>query len=77
MTQSIIIYRNPAEAALWESGLMWPLMVAMCVSLVLAVVASTVWGMVFKRGSKLHDMQAGVCVAAALIGMLATLKVML
>ena len=26
--QSIIVYRNPAEAMLWESGMVWPLLVA-------------------------------------------------
>ena len=39
MTQSIIVYRNPAEAALWESGLVFPLIVA-CVLFVICVVIS-------------------------------------
>lgn len=27
--QSVIVYRNPAEAALWESGLIGPLMISL------------------------------------------------
>ena len=28
-TTSIIVYRNPAEAAFWESGMAWPLFVSL------------------------------------------------
>lgn len=28
-TQSIIVYRNPAEAHLWESGMVFPLMASL------------------------------------------------
>lgn len=31
----IIMYRNPAEAALWEGGMMWPVM------------SSAFWGFIF------------------------------
>ena len=34
MTQSIIVYRNPAEAALWESGIIVPLGGALIAGLV-------------------------------------------
>ena len=34
MTQSIIVYRNPAEAALWESGIIIPLGGALVAGLV-------------------------------------------
>lgn len=34
--QSIIVYRNPAEAMFWESGLSFPLMAAMVVGFVVA-----------------------------------------
>lgn len=34
--QSIIVYRNPAEAMFWESGMSFPLMVALFVGFVVA-----------------------------------------
>lgn len=34
MTQSIIVYRNPAEAAFWESGLAGPLFCGLAVFLI-------------------------------------------
>lgn len=37
MTESIIVYRNPAEAAFWESGMAFPLMVAMVNAVIAAV----------------------------------------
>ena len=40
--QSIIVYRNPAEAHLWESGLMFPIMVAMVISCIAAIVVGRV-----------------------------------
>lgn len=36
-TQSIIVYRNPLEAAFWESGLLFPLMCAMVAAAIAAV----------------------------------------
>lgn len=38
-TQSIIVYRNPAEAQFWESGMAFPLMVALFVGFVVALAA--------------------------------------
>lgn len=37
MTQSIIVYRNPAEAAFWESGMAFPLMVGIVLAVVLTI----------------------------------------
>ena len=36
-TQSIIVYRNPMEAAFWESGMAFPLMVGLVLSLAVAL----------------------------------------
>lgn len=33
-TQSIIVYRNPAEQALWESGAVFPVMIGCVVGMV-------------------------------------------
>lgn len=35
--QSIIVYRNPVEAQFWESGMSFPIMVAMVLSLLVAI----------------------------------------
>lgn len=37
----IIVYRNPAEAALWQSGIIFPLIVTMVVSVLVAL--GTAW----------------------------------
>lgn len=44
-TQSIIVYRNPLEAQIWESGIMFPIIVAM----VLTVVVSVSVAYIFKK----------------------------
>ena len=36
VTHSIIVYRNPAEAALWEGGMIFPLICGMFVSIILS-----------------------------------------
>lgn len=33
----IIVYRNPVEAAFWQSGLLFPLIVAMVVAVIVAL----------------------------------------
>lgn len=38
--QEVILYRNPFEYALWNSGLVFPLIVAMVVAVVVAFVIS-------------------------------------
>ena len=35
--QSIIVYRSPAEAHFWESGMAFPLMVSMVASLITTI----------------------------------------
>lgn len=43
-TQSIIVYRNPAEAHFWESGLAFPLMAAMIVAVGAAIITGKIVG---------------------------------
>jgi hypothetical protein len=42
-TQSIIVYRNPAEAALWESGAVFPIMCAMVASIIAVLAVNWVY----------------------------------
>lgn len=43
VTQSIIVYRNPLEAALWESNMIFPMIVAVFAALIVAVLMSTIF----------------------------------
>jgi hypothetical protein len=40
MVQSIIVYNSLAEAMLWESGMMFPLLVSLCVLFATVVVVN-------------------------------------
>lgn len=40
--KEIIVYRNPVEAAFWQSGLLFPLIVAMVVAGIVALVVGWV-----------------------------------
>ena len=42
MTQSIIVYRNPAEQAFWESGLIGPLLCGLLVFFVILMVGEKI-----------------------------------
>jgi len=42
-TTSIIVYRNPAEQAFWESGLLFPLICSLVVAMGVAYVLSLVY----------------------------------
>lgn len=68
MTQSIIVYRNPAEAAFWESGMAFPMMVGLGVGFV----AAKLYERVSPRGRRAGE----VAVAAAVIGVVGTMLLM-
>lgn len=68
MTQSIIVYRNPAEAAFWESGMAFPMMVGLGVGFV----AVKLYERVSPRGRRAGE----VAVAAAVIGVVGTMLLM-
>ena len=42
-TQSIIVYRNPVEAAFWESNMLFPMIIAIAAALIVAVSISTIF----------------------------------
>ena len=41
-TQSIIVYRNPVEAAFWESNMLFPMIVAIVAALIVCVSISAI-----------------------------------
>lgn len=39
----IIVYRNPGEAALWESGMLFPIIASTVIAMVLTALVVKVW----------------------------------
>jgi len=39
----IIVYRNPAEAALWESGMLFPIIASTVIAIVFTLLILKVW----------------------------------
>ena len=70
-TQSIIVYRNPAEAALWEAGMAngFALVVGMVVGLLVATTVATVWQKVFPRSKNVDK----IAFLAAVIGVVGSM----
>ena len=64
-THSIIVYRNPAEAHFWESGMAFPLMVALFVGFVVALAAGHFYEKMVFRSRKTPDNWGMFAVAAA------------
>ena len=66
--QSIIVYRNPAEAMFWESGMAFPLMVALFVGFVVALAAGHFYEkMDFRSRKALGNWSMFIIVAPAVI----------
>lgn len=73
-TQSIIVYRNPAEQMLWEGGYLFPVIVTGVAFIVLAMWVSLLVDKLFNRFGKLgnyrgykeHARYAGLIFAAVL-----------
>lgn len=59
--QSIIVYRNPAEAVFWESGLAFPI-IAGCV---MAVVGALVFDFLARKGGIKNPTMAAIIGAFA------------
>ena len=70
-TQSIIVYRNPVEAALWDAGTAngFALVVGMVVGLLLAVTVATVWRKVFPSSKNVDK----IAFLAAVIGVVGSM----
>lgn len=79
-TQSIIVYRNPAEAAFWESGAAFPLMVAMVATVLAVVTVDWAWRTLAtgRKSRAFYHAHSGVIAAASgIIAALTTLMVMM
>lgn len=83
MTQSVIVYRNPMEAAFWEGGFAFPLIAAVFVGVMIFVIAHLMFDK-YNRGKKygrrqwqpttLQNWMSGfIAVAAAVVVFLALL----
>lgn len=74
-TTSIIVYRNPMEAAFWNSmngDLPFIIMVSLVVGFVSALVASQIYRLVLKslsKGRYYQDREGEVAVGAAIVAM--------
>lgn len=70
-TQSIIVYRNPIEAAMWEAGTAngFAVVVGMVVGLLLAVTVATVWPKIFPKSKNVDK----VTLLAAVVGVVGSM----
>lgn len=64
MTQSLIIYRNPIEAAFWESGMFLPLMCGVLVGVALAAGAATIYEKLFPKQRGKYSGQIAIITGA-------------
>lgn len=71
--QSIIVYRNPAEAALWESGMVFPIIVGAVISLASVLIVLSVLQMLSKRFDIIDKLDPSiVAIVVAILSMLYT-----
>lgn len=66
--QSIIVYRNPLEAAIWESGAIFPVIAGVVVAVIVALATNWVCEKIFRCNSKYTANIVGVTSIAAVIG---------
>ena len=67
--QSIIVYRNPIEAAFWEGNIAWPIIVGMFVGGIFAITVTALYQRLYPRSNN-SDI---VAIVSIVIGMLATI----
>ena len=71
--ESIIIYRNPAEAALWKSGMAFPIIVGAVISLASVLIVLNVLQILSKRFSIIKKFDPSiVAIVVAILSMLYT-----
>lgn len=75
MPQSIIVYRNPLEAAFWESGMVFPLIVGMVVAVVMTMVACEVWERLTPR--RMREYTGHVALITAVTTLITTMYLMM
>ena len=76
MTQSIIVYRNPAEAALWESGLVFPIICGVVISVIVALLTDKLLKSVLSSRAYRTEYPGYVIAGAAIASMIATVVLM-
>lgn len=71
--ESIIVYRNPAEAALWESGMVFPIIVGAVIAVTSVLIVLGVLQMLSKRFNIIDKLDPSiVAVVVAILSMLYT-----
>lgn len=71
--QSIIVYRNPAEAALWESGMVFPIIVGAVIAVASVLIVLGVLQMLSKRFNIIDKLDPSiVAIVVAILSMLYT-----
>lgn len=82
--QSVIVYRNPLEAAFWESGMIFPLFCGMIVAVIAAL--SVNWLCERYNRSRMRrrpygwgttNLQAKLVIISAVVGMVGTILFMM
>ena len=76
MTQYVIVYRNPIEAAFWESGLLFPLIVGCVVAICAAYVCSELWRRLWFKSLYMQGFTSHVALFTAIGSMIATMMYM-
>jgi hypothetical protein len=78
VTQSIIVYRNPMEAAFWESGLVFPVIVGMVTAVIVALIIAQILNVStrMRRRGFLWENQGNITVGSAILTMVATIYLM-
>lgn len=64
----IIVYHNPAEAALWESGMVFPLMASAFIGFVFALMVGGLWSALTKYARTRNHHAGTVTVIAFIVG---------
>lgn len=71
--ESIIVYRNPAEAALWESGMVFPIIVGAVIAVTSVLIVLGVLQMLSKRFNIIDKLDPSiVAIVVAILSMLYT-----
>lgn len=71
--QSVIVYRNPVEAAMWESGLIFPLAVGCIAALVVALVVASICSRLFGDFGRKARMNGILTAGSAIATMVAVM----
>lgn len=82
MVQSVVVYRNPVEAAMWESGLVAPLMVSVLVAFIVTLTVAQASDYLAKHSFWYKEMiyrkyQGNIVAISAIVSVVATVYFML